>query len=353
MSIVLEHLRTQVPDNFRPLLAAKIEDEADYKRLQAWPYMVSPKLDGIRTLLHPNYGAVTRKIKALPNAYVRALLGIAMNEIPEAQGLDGELTYGEVQDVTKPDTFNKSQSAFMSQGGKPKAVYWVFDSFCLHVERFEDRYHHLVNNIFPKLLEFSNRNPDLMFVMVPHYHTPNLKDLMEREQSFVEQGFEGIMIRKTAGKYKYGRSTLIQQDLIKVKRWSESEGVIIGFEELQHNNNTDEKDAFGLSKRSSHKENMIGGNTLGNLILKVINGPYKGVTVKVGSGFTAHDRDIFWKNQDKLLHGVVTFKWQKSGAKDAPRFPIYKGVRAKDDMDAESGNDELNEHKTHKTHKED
>src|SRR5665213_1330884 len=90
---------TSVPDNFRPLLADKIEDDSDYNRLQSWPYMVSPKLDGIRTLLHPK-GPVTRKIKLLPNIHVRTLLLEAMTSIPGALGLDGELTHGEVYNVT-------------------------------------------------------------------------------------------------------------------------------------------------------------------------------------------------------------------------------------------------------------
>src|SRR5665213_1068285 len=278
---------TSVPDNFRPLLADKIEDDSDYNRLQSWPYMVSPKLDGIRTLLHPK-GPVTRKIKLLPNIHVRTLLLEAMTSIPGALGLDGELTHGEVHNVTDPDVFNKSQSAFMSYEGTPNAVYWVFDSFCLSEKMgFEDRYNYIVANVFPNLLKYSDKvNGAVQFVMVPHYHTQTLKDMLAREQSFVEQGFEGMMIRKRTGRYKYGRSTLIQQDLIKVKRWDEAEAQVIGFEELNHNENTATLDAFGLTKRSSHKASQVGGNTLGALTVQVINGPYRNVVCSVGSGFT-------------------------------------------------------------------
>lgn len=334
----MQELNPQPPkfsDSFRPMLSAKIETEEDYKRLRNWPYIVSPKLDGIRTLLHPIKGPCTRTLKPIPNKSTFDKLSLLMRQLPESIGFDGELVWGEVKDVTHPSAFNHTQSVVMSHGGYPDLTYWIFDTCHPNLIRapFIER--------FGFLREFMKVVPEslvtglskLSLTLTPHTEVENLEELLVYEQAFVAQGFEGIMIRNRNGRYKYGRSTLVQQDLIKIKRWSDCEGEIIGFEELMHNDNTDAKDEFGLAKRSSHKGNLRPANTLGTLQVQICNGPYKGAIVGIGSGFDAYTRQQMWDNQASFLHHHVTFKYQESGAKDLPRFPIFKGLRSKLDVE--------------------
>ena len=93
-----------------------------------------------------------------------------------------------------------------------------------------------------------------------------------------------------------------------------------------HNGNEAKKDATGHTDRSSCKANMVPMNTLGALILDTEWGQ-----LKVGSGFDDAQRQNIWDNQGTHLGKLVTFTYQPFGAKDKPRFPVFKGFRHSDD----------------------
>jgi len=57
------------------------------------------------------------------------------------------------------------------------------------------------------------------------------------EAACLRDGFEGVMLRSPSGRYKFGRSTLKENLLLKLKRFEDAEAQIIGFEELSHNAN--------------------------------------------------------------------------------------------------------------------
>ena len=113
-----------------------------------------------------------------------------------------------------------------------------------------------------------------------------------------------------------------QRYLLKIKRFCENEGAIVGFTELMHNDNPETKDAFGLAEHSSHQGNLVGAGKLGAFIIQ-----YNSHTFQVGTGFTDTQRRAFWSNRRELLGKHITFKHQKSGAKDKPRFPVFKTIR--------------------------
>lgn len=278
---------------FKPMLASKApEDLNDI----VYPVLASPKLDGIRCLRPIGMEPVTRSMKSIPNKHIAKLLSEHLTE-----GFDGEIIAG---------TFNETQSAVMSVKGEPNFEFHVFD--CIGIMPF---YQRLVKvNQFKSLQSWIKE--------VKHILISSSKELEEYEEKCLEQGYEGVMIRSYEGPYKFGRSTIKEGYLLKLKRFAEDEGAVIGFEELMHNGNEATKDAFGRTKRSSHKENKIGKDTLGKLILE-----FNGHTFGVGTGFTAKQREAFWVKREELIGKQVTFKHQKSGGKDAPRFPVFKCFR--------------------------
>lgn len=150
------------------------------------------------------------------------------------------------------------------------------------------------------------------------------------------QGYEGLMFRNPDRPYKFGRSatTRTQQHLVKLVRWETSEGRIVDFEELQHNDNEATTDARGFTKRSTAKAGKRGGDTLGKFVVEILTGPFKGCTVSVGTGdgLTHSLRETIWNNQDSYRGQVITFKYRDHGSKELPRFPIYKGFRDPIDM---------------------
>src|SRR5437899_138139 len=84
------------------------------------------------------------------------------------------------------------------------------------------------------------------------------------------RGFEGVMLRKPDGPYKFGRSTVREGYLMKVKRFTQEEAVVVGYEEQETNLNEATKDALGHTKRSSHKAGKRPAGVLG--ALRVSNG---------------------------------------------------------------------------------
>jgi DNA ligase-1 len=143
------------------------------------------------------------------------------------------------------------------------------------------------------------------------------------EEKYLNEGYEGLMVRSPNGYYKEGRSTLRDGILGKLKRFSDSEYKVVGYEERMHNGNEAKTNALGQTERSTHKENLVGRGDLGALVLELAPGQ----TFNCGTGFTDEDRAEIWSNRDKYLGQMVKVKSFLIGVKDAPRFPVFLGWR--------------------------
>jgi DNA ligase-1 len=66
--------------------------------------------------------------------------------------------------------------------------------------------------------------------------------------------------------------------------------------------------------------------------VKGLNGEYKDVEFKIGSGFDDAERIRIWNERDRYLGLIVRFKYFPLGSKDKPRFPTFEGWRSKEDM---------------------
>lgn len=285
---------------FKPLLASA----ADLDKL-TFPRLASPKLDGIRCIVIDGV-ALSRSLKPIPNAHIQACIGR-----PEYNGLDGELIVG---DPTSPTCYRDSNSGVMSRDGEPDFTFHVFDRIDSG-DPFEVR----LMSLF--LL-------DLPYVsVVPHFVVSSMEELDEREAQWLELGYEGVMLRDPGGRYKHGRSTAKEGILLKVKRFTDAEYEVVGFEERMHNANEAKRNALGHIERSSHKENKVGRGDLGALMLKHPNG-----TFTCGTGFTDADRAEIWANQGQYLGRLAKVKSFEIGVKDLPRFPVWLGWRGEEDL---------------------
>ena len=287
----------------KPMLAVAVADLSAIK----YPVYASPKLDGIRCLI-VNGKALTRKFEPIPNHYVRTFL-----EAHCLSGFDGEL-------IVPGADFNATQSAIMSEDGEPDFLYVLFDyvrdGLDIPYERRLDVLYEL----------FADTAPEHIVVI----ETLSVGDealLLDYERDCLERGFEGVMLRSYASPYKCGRSTVREGYLLKLKRFLDSEAVVIGFEERMHNANPATKDALGHTKRSSVKANLVGTNTLGALIVRDLK---TGVEFAIGTGFTDAQRAELWDR--RYLGSIVTYTYQGCGMKNKPRFPSFKGFRDPRDM---------------------
>lgn len=294
----------------KPMLAGKVE-MADLAGL-TYPIAVTPKLDGIRCIKQKR--ALSRTFKDIPNQHIQTLV----SKLP-ANGLDGELMVGK--------TFQDVSSGVMSPDGEPDFQYWVFD--------------YVLND--PNK-PYMARMRDLKALKLPKWCkkvlpvvVENKAQLVKEYERLLKEGYEGAMLRSLDGGYKFGRSSLKQGGLLKLKPLEDSEARIIGFEELQHNENEAQKDNFGRTKRSSSKEGKVGAGTLGKFLVEEIGDtPWKNkeFAIGTGQGLTHELRQAVWDSQDKYVGLVVKYTYQAIGSKDLPRIPIFVGFRDDRDLDA-------------------
>jgi DNA ligase-1 len=166
-------------------------------------------------------------------------------------------------------------------------------------------------------------------VVLGHVTLHNEKDLIAYQEWCLNQGFEGVMLRRPSASYKFGRSTLKEQTLIKVKVFQDAEATVVGMTEEMRNDNEATTDARGYTIRSSHKENLVGKGRMGTLVVRNLD---DGVEFEIGSGFDAQQRLEFWQQAKDVIGRVVKFKHFPHGAKDKPRHPIFLGFRDPIDM---------------------
>lgn len=288
--------------SFKPLLAKEVDwDLLTYDHL--W---LSPKLDGIRAIVRDGV-VMSRNLKPIPNAHVQKMFG-------HLEHYDGELIVGDPRAKT---VYHDTYSGVMSADGTPNVQFYAFD----HIEEpdadYETRYEKLVES-------------DVVVVLCQHM-VCSRDEIHALEERYLTEGYEGVMLRKARGpnsKYKFGRATARSCTLLKCKRFTDSEAMIIGFEELMKNGNEATTDALGHTVRSSHQENLIPMGTLGALVCRTP----EGVEFRIGTGFDQKTRQYIWNNKEYLDRQMVRFKSFKIGEKDAPRFPVYLGFRSPIDM---------------------
>lgn len=286
-----------LPSNFKPMLASPVVLEKI-----KYPVICSPKLDGIRCMIFGGV-AYSRNLKPIPNLHVQKFVA---ENATYLEAHDGELLVGDIAD---PDVFRKTTSGIMTVSGEPDFVFKAFD----------------VISDLPYRERVLNVNPDYALEYETAYYE---HELLALEESYLSRGFEGLMLRSLDGPYKYGRSSVNEGYVLKLKRFKDDEAVIIGFKEEMKNNNEATVDNLGRTERSSHKANKSPKGTLGTVLVR----NNEGLEFEVGSGFKANERKEIWENQDQYLGKKITYRYFQIGMKDLPRFPTFKGFRSENDL---------------------
>lgn len=289
----------------KPMRAFKLSDHQ--MDLIKYPCYGSPKYDGIRCIVY-NGVALSNTLKPIRNLCVQRLLS-------PLEYLDGELIAGW--------NFQETTSAIMSEAGGPNFTFYVFDSF----KRPSDIYLNRIKDIEETILQSGIQDERIKIVWPARLKT--LQELQDYELYCLQRGYEGCMVRSGTGRYKFGRSTLNEEYLLKRKPVIDEEAFIIGFEEQMENQNELTYDNRGYAKRSSHQDNKTGKGTLGAFIVRSSKwGDFK---IGTGLGLTDDLRRAIWNNQHQYLGRILTFKYQEYGTKDKPRQPIFLRFRHKDD----------------------
>ena len=280
----------------KPLLAVQCE----LGQLK-YPLYASPKLDGVRGVVI-NGVLHSRSLKTFPNRFVQDRFSQ-----PEYSGLDGELILGS---PTARDVFRVTSGACQRHAGEPDMKFYVFDRFD-YSGGFEDRFHSI-----------PGRLPNVMYVEQVLVHTEG--PLLEYEGQCLAEGYEGLILRDPNGSYKFGRSTLKEGIMLKLKRFTDSEAEILEVIEEMENTNEKKTNELGRSKRSSAKEGMVPkGMASGFQVCDIVSG----VVFDIGTGLTDEDSAFFWANRNEAVGKILKYKSFEVGVKDKPRFPVFLGLR--------------------------
>jgi DNA ligase-1 len=270
--------------SFKPMKAALAPDDL---RQLPYPVIVSPKLDGIRAIRWQDK-LITHRGEPIPNRHVTKMLCGAL-----PHGVEGELC---LPDLTA--RHRHVASAIMSRDGEPEFRFMAFDRFDCVQTSYETREMtlRLIHHKIDQVSRVASRKVDTVL------------GLLHAMDESTCAGYEGLIIRDPAGGYVRGRCTTKEGPTWKLKSFADEEAVVIGFEE----------------------EVSIHGEPKGRL--GALHCTFLGDDVhwKVGSGFTADERELYWPGE-RLLGKLVTVKHQpppggrRPGEK--PRFPVFLRVR--------------------------
>ena len=281
----------------RPMLSSSL-DRVDLASLR-YPLVVSPKLDGLRCIIWEGV-AYSRTWKPFRNRFLQSWAKNYHN-------MDGELIVGSPTEGLVLER-TKALTAFE---GEPDFKFHWFDTPARIGVGFLAGYSDM---------NLSITTEDERIEVVPHYEVTCSHEMLVHEQEWLDQGYEGLMARDPNGPYKNGRSTLREGYLMKLKRFTDGEGVVRSIHEGQTNLNTLQKNELGYAKRSTDADGMVGSGILGFIILE--DGD------RVAPGIMTHaERAHFLANPQEIVGKTIHWRSFGYGVKDKPRFRRYYGIR--------------------------
>ena len=293
------------PEIEEPMLAAKWEPE---KTRLDYPVGVQVKIDGIRCLC--------RKVGSTPiryrsrgnreyphfNAQFDAELENYFSFLPNAGvELDGEMY---IHGIDFPQLSSVVRNERTPHPLLPKLIYHIFDFNTSDPLPYERRYETLTLSL-QRYLEAGHIAT--RFLIVPTNFANSKDEIIELQQYYVQNGYEGAMIRKLAngvyeGKrlqsalYKSGRSN----NLLKVKTFIDEECEIVAVEKAKGT----EADAALLVVRD------IRGNVF---------------AVRPAASF--EERRQWLTDPGLVINKKATIVYQELSIYNVPRFPVVKAIR--------------------------
>lgn len=267
------------------------------KRLAKWkpPYIVQPKLDGVRCRAIP----IQTGMKG--NEYI--LLSSEENLIRSVPHINEELSNLKLRAELDGELYihNASFEEIVSITSRTVNLHPDYRRMQFHI--FD-----IVNDQMQmrrQLLVESLRGLSHWLPIAPFWLCESLEDVMRAYDKLIELGYEGIIVRHTQAPYEKKRSTWV----MKFKPKKEDIYEIISV--------TEELSIEGTPKGS-----------LGALVCASGDGG----TFSVGTGFKEDERRALWLIRDQLPGRIARVKYQHlTAGKKVPRFPVFVEVIENDE----------------------
>lgn len=333
----------------RPMLAATFEEARTVKHLAQDGYLlVQPKIDGMRVLID-NGLPRSRSWKVWTNSGLQAF---AASNPEHMHGWDGEILPGIIEETPTAEAFRQAMSGVRSADGSKTFTYYLFDNFDPSWARFtyEHRLIGIRNDLIgPEYKDLHTHDLDTVILesggddayrmfhgegfqvlvkLCPTYKVYTLEMLYALEQKFLDQGFEGAIIRRKGRGYKYNRSTALEGALTKLKRFVSFEAVITGVYPRQHNANVATVSDLGYTVRSAHKDNKVDMECLGGFHCYLYGHPEVEFDVGVFKDLDMDTKEALWRVRETLPGKIIECVEQGyKGGYDKPRTPIFHRFR--------------------------
>jgi len=311
---------------FKPILAPNQEpDLAEVK----YPIMASYKLDGIRCIFYKGQ-MLSRSLKPIVNRQLREKFeNIRAWTEKTGNVLDGEiyspdLTFQEITRCVMTQDFT-SEKSIKKLGG----IYTIPDSvkfYCFDA-LFGGRTDYCFRDRYKMVIEISGMVDNI--IPVVHDWVFSQEDVEQMFDKALREGYEGLILRNGQSNYKFGRGTLKEGIIYKVKPFRTFDGKITDVIQGTKVNPDAEKkiNELGHSVTSKKKADRIPIGMASDFVVK-----YQGKTLKVSlSSMTHEERKYVWNYRGKLVGTMIEYKGMLIGSKDLPRHPVF--VRYRKDRD--------------------
>lgn len=269
----------------RPMLAQRYEERKKYIKYECY---VQPKLDGIRCLAYKDGDEIklmSRQGKVFPHLdhIKKELLKCKFEGF-----LDGELFTRELEFKQISGFVRKEKLKDVDIEKSKKIQYHIYDTFDLsNMDMPFSERTQIINKLFRQ---------NKILIKVPTYICKTEEKMLEQYNEFVDQDYEGIMIRNSDGKYKLKYRS---NDLIKLKPFQDNEYKIVDFKE---GSGRDKGCVIWIC------ENKSGG------------------TFSVRPKGTLDERKELFKNGKEYIGKMLTVRFQEL-LDDSPRFGVGIDIR--------------------------
>ena len=262
------------------------------KRLLKWspPYLVQPKLDGVRcrALCFNTDNSHGYSLLSSEENLIFGMKHIeeALDALPGAAEFDGELY---CHDLTFEQIFSRTSREVNYHPEATQIGYYIFD---------------ICNEDMPQLrrTQWLQQQQDYIrppLWLVPTMIATTLEEIMDCLESYTKCGYEGVIVRHVSAPYVRRRAT----HMMKWKPKKRDEYLIVGYKE--------EVSIDGVPK-----------GRLGALICISDDEEFS-----VGSGFTEDDRIGWWPIRDSLIGKTCIVDYQHlTAGRKVPRHPVVVNV---------------------------
>ena len=287
-SLTIEESKEEV---FLPMLASSFDKRKDKVN---YPVNVQPKLDGVRCLAYWDDDSVKLMSRGGKQwEHCGHIVKELEQVLPKGWVLDGELyIHGKTfQEITR-----------LVKKLRPESVEVKFHVY--DIPKVDDENCGEWECRFEKLHEFKNKHgvSCMSVITVDTHHVDNEERVYELQSQFLEEGYEGAIVRENDGEYKFGYRS---NKLLKVKNFMDKEYLIAGF-------------TTGV------------GRFDGSVVWVCMT--EDGQTFKVVPQGTMEERQETYQNADKHIGDWLKVKFFELTDGGIPRFPVGLGVRLLKDV---------------------